>query len=193
MSTRKAERQEHASEAAERPAAQPDDAGTQQGELSAEAARMLEDLKSELDEAIEARKRALADFANYQRRAAESEARASEAGAARVIRSLLGVLDHFNLALDLDPKTTTVDQLLGGVRIVRDELIKALEGHGVSIIRPAVGDEFDPNRHEAMLQLPAEDVAPNHIVSVFQPGYSLGDVVLRPAKVAVAAARGEGS
>lgn len=189
MATRKTRPQEHASDAA----GQPEDAGMEQVELSAEAAQVLEDLKSELDEAIEARKRALADFANYQRRAAENEARAAEAGAARVVRSLLGVLDHFNLALDLDPKTTTVEQLLGGVRIVRDELIKALEGHGVSIIRPAVGDEFDPNRHEAMLQQPAADVPPHHIVSVFQPGYAMGDVVLRPAKVAVAAASREGS
>ncbi len=193
MSTRKREEQEHSTEPGEQPGARPDETGAQQAELSPEAAKLLDDLKSELDEAIEARKRALADFANYQRRASESEARAAEAGAARVIRSLLGVLDHFNLALDQDMKTTTVEQLLRGVRIVRDELIRALGSHGMSIIRPAVGDEFDPNRHEAMLQLPAEDVEPVRIVSVFQPGYALGDVVLRPAKVAVAAVPGEGS
>ena len=59
-------------------------------------------------------------------------------------------------------------------------------------IEPVVGDEFDPNRHEAVMRQPAEGIAPNHIVSVLQPGYAMGDQVLRPAKVAVAAPHHEG-
>ncbi|MCH6551253.1 MAG: nucleotide exchange factor GrpE [Planctomycetes bacterium] len=109
-------------------------------------------------------------------------------GSAQVIRSVLGVLDHFDLALNQDHTRIDVEQLVGGVRIVRDELLKALQTHGVERVEPAVGDEFDPNRHEAMMRQPSDDAAPNTIVSVLSPGYTMGDLVLRPAKVAVAAA-----
>ncbi len=166
--------------------------GEQVVEIPQDAAEVIEQLKAELAGAVEARKRALADFANYQRRAAENEGRALRSGAAGVVRSLLGALDHFDLALEQDTAQITVEQLVGGVKIVHDELVKALARHGVERIRPAGGDEFDPNRHEAMLHQPADDIEPNHIVSVLQPGYTIGDLVLRPAKVVVAAPSEEG-
>ena len=156
-------------------------------ELSEAAAELVERLELERDEAVAAKQRALADFRNYQRRAAESELRAVQGGAAGVVRSLLAVIDHFDLALGQDTEQITVDQLLGGVRIVRDELGKALESHGVKRIDPARGDEFDPNWHEAMMKQPDDEVEPNHIVCVLQSGYRMGDLVLRPAKVTVAA------
>lgn len=155
-------------------------------EVSDEAATVLAELKDELDKAVEARQRALADFANFQRRAALNEQQAVRSGEASVVRAMLDVLDHFNLALDQDKSRITVEQLLGGVRIVRDELVRVLEGYGVARIAPDAGDEFDPNRHQAVLQQAAPDIEPNHIVVVLQPGYTMGETVLRPAKVAVA-------
>lgn len=143
-------------------------------------------LRVQLDEAVEARKRALADFANYQRRAAQNERQAALGGEANVVRSILGVLDHFKMALDQDQQQMTVEQLLGGIRIVRDELVRMLETFDVQPIDPAVGDEFDPNLHQAVLHQPARDIASNGIVSVLQAGYKMGDIVLRPAKVSVA-------
>lgn len=163
-----------------------DEPAADEPRMSREAAAVLDELKAELDLAVEARKRALADFANYQRRAFDNEQRAARDGTAAVARSLLGVLDHFDLALNQDPGSISVEQLMGGVRIVRDELLKALADHGVSRMVPAAGEEFDPNRHEAVMRLPSGDVAPDHIVKVLQPGYTMGDQVLRAAKVAVA-------
>jgi molecular chaperone GrpE len=61
-----------------------------------------------------------------------------------------------------------------------------LESFDVQPIDPAVGDEFDPNMHQAVMQQPTRDIAPNGIVSVLQAGYKMGDIVLRPAKVSVA-------
>ncbi len=173
------------------PEAQTEPAEILEIELSEAAAELVERLEQERDEALAARQRALADFRNYQRRAVQSEQRAVQGGAAGVVRSLLAVIDHFDLALGQDTEQITVDQLLGGVRIVRDELVKALESHGVQRIDPARGDEFDPNRHEAMMKQPADDVEPNHIVCVLQLGYQMGDLVLRPAKVVVAAPQDE--
>src|SRR5215470_10381935 len=99
-------------------------------EVSAEAAELVKQLQTELDEAVEARKRALADFRNYQRRAAESEQRALQTGSTRVVRSILPVLDHFDLALMQKADQMTVEQLLNAVKIVRDEFNKALASQG---------------------------------------------------------------
>ena len=165
--------------------------GAESIELSDAAAELVKRLEAERDEAVAARQRALADFRNYQRRAAESELRAGQGGAAGVIRSLLAVIDHFDLALGQDTEQITVEQLLGGVRMVRDELVKMLESHGVDRIDPARGDEFDPNLHQAMMKQPDNTVEPNQVVSVLQSGYQMGDLVLRPAKVTVAASPDE--
>ena len=157
----------------------------QQVELSEEAADIVRQLQAELDEAVEARKRALADFRNYQRRALESEQRALESGAARVVRALLPIVDNFDLTLAHKADRMTTEQLLSAVRMVRDELNKALQSQGVQRIEPARGEPFDPHRHEAVMRPPADDVEPNSVVATRHPGYSHGDFVLRPAKVSI--------
>ncbi len=161
-------------------------------ELSEEAAQLVNNLYAQLDEAVAARQRALADFHNYQKRASVNEIRANAAGSANVARSLLAVVDQFDMALDQDMQQLSVEQLTSGIRLVRDELVKALGSHGVNRFKPEIGDEFDPTKHEAMMRQPSEDVEPNHIVSVLQVGYQMGDLVLRPAKVAIAAPKEEG-
>lgn len=151
-----------------------------------ELEHQIEQMALERDNALAARQRALADYANFQRRAADNEERARRETAARVIRALLPVLDHFDLALHQKLEDVSVEQLAGGVQIVREELVRALENQGVSRIAPEPGEEFNPSYHEAMMPQPSEDIPPNHIVATLQPGYALGQVVLRPAKVTVA-------
>jgi len=158
----------------------------QEIEMSDEAAEIVKQLQAELDEAVEARKRALADFRNYQRRALESEQKALDAGMARVIRALMPVMDNFDLTLAQRPEQMSVEQVMNAVRMVRAELNKAMQSQGVQRIAPARGEPFDPHRHEAVMRQPADDVAPNAVVAVMQPGYALGELVLRPAKVSVA-------
>ena len=156
-------------------------------ELSEEAADLVEKLQAERDEAIEARTRALADFKNFQRRASENETRARGQGIAEVVRSLIPVVDQFALALGQDTNEVTAESLVKGIEIVKDELLKAMEKSGVKQITPQVGDTFDPNLHEAMMQQPADSVEPGHISMLIQAGWSLGDQqVIRPAQVAIA-------
>ena len=69
--------------------------------------------------------------------------------------------------------------------VVLDRLLKALAAQGVQRIEPKVGEEFTPGLHEAVMLKPMPGVRPNHVASVMQVGYALGDTVLRPAKVAV--------
>ena len=94
---------------------------------------------------------------------------------------------HPNLAADV-ARLRAYRLKAGGktLRIVRGELIKALERSGVELIQPKPGDAFDPHRAEAIMQAPAAGVASGCVSQVLQPGYVLGDTVLRPAKVAVA-------
>lgn len=162
-------------------------------EMSEQVAELLENLQKERDDAVEARTRALADYANFQRRARENETREREMGVAQVARSLMPVLDQFDLALGQDETEVTTESLLKGIQIVRDELSKALEQSKVAPICPEVGDTFDPMRHEAMLQQPAEGVEPGAVSLVVQAGWSMGTQVLRPAKVAIAPGDDSGS
>ncbi len=164
----------------------PDPSMTEPIEVSDEAAALITDLQGQLDEAVEARKRAQADFVNFQNRAGQNQRQAVLGGEAGVVRSILGVLDHFDLALDQDREQLTVEQLLDGLRIVRDELVKTLQRYDVRPVQPAPGDEFDPNLHQAVLHQQAEEIEPDHIVAVLQAGYTMGTIVLRPAKVSIA-------
>ena len=181
----------HDEAAAATKAVENESAGVEEIELSEEAAELLKKLEAERDEAVAARQRALADYLNYQRRALGNETRASQDGVARVVRSLLPVMDHIDLALNQDTDRLTVEQFAAGVKIARDELAKALKSHHVQPILPEIGDEFDPNLHQAMMKQPREGIEANGIVMVMQPGYKLGDLILRPAQVAVAPAEEE--
>lgn len=143
-------------------------------------------LERERDELVEKYQRALADFRNYQQRALANEREARLSGATGVLHSVIRVLDYFELALGQDPAKATAEQILGGVRLIRDELARAVGAHGVSTIEPQPNDEFDPQRHEAVREQEGDGVAPGNISLTLQSGYAMGDRVLRPAKVAVA-------
>jgi molecular chaperone GrpE len=144
----------------------------------------VEQLRSDLEQAVGARQRALADFANFQRRAAENESKSRERGIAEVVRNLVPVLDQFEMALDQDGAST--DSIMEGVSLVREDLMRALGKNGVESITPRMGEEFDPNRHEAMLQHPAEGIEPGHVSLIVKSGWSMGALVLRPAQVGIA-------
>jgi len=144
-------------------------------------------LRTDLAEAEDRYKRALADFQNYQRRALANEAQARDEGAAGVVKSVLTVIDHFDLALGQDPEKASAESILEGVKLIKGELLRTLAQHGVSPVEPRPGDELDHHRHEAVGQMSAEDLDAGVIATCLQPGYRIGDRVLRPAKVMVVA------
>ena len=142
-------------------------------------------LRAELAEAVEARQRALADFQNFQRRSLENEKRATASGRMDVIRPLLGVLDQVDLALSQDPKAVSVEAIFSGVQLVRDEMCRVLDGQGVVAIDPEPGADFDAHHHQAVVHEPSEDVTEGRVIRRLQIGWVHGDMVLRPAVVAV--------
>ena len=138
-------------------------------------------LRLELHEATESKLRAMADFKNYQRRSAENEIRAVETGMARVVRSILPAVEQLNLAISHGRDNAVVQ----GFKIALGELMKGLAECGVTTIEPTQGEEFNPQMHEAMMRQEVEGVETDHIVSLMQTGFRLGDIVLQPAKVSV--------
>lgn len=164
-----------------------DAAGPEQAEGAPEqGAPPVQALIAERDEAVDKWKRALADFQNYQRRALENEREARRQGTTSILQSIVPVLDHFDMAISHDAPNPAAAQVIEGVKAIRDELIKVLAAHGVMLINPETNAELDPSRHQVITQQPVPGVEPGHISMVLQVGYTLGDRVIRPAKVAVA-------
>ncbi|RMH27648.1 MAG: nucleotide exchange factor GrpE [Planctomycetota bacterium] len=156
------------------------------GDQAEQLRERVEALEAELAEAREAKQRALADFLNYQKRAIVNEREAREDGAGRVLESLLSVADYLDMALKQDPDAATAKAILDGVWLIREELHKVFQEHGVTPIRPEPGTPADPTRHDAIGHEPAQGVAPGEVARVEQPGYEFMGRVLRPAKVYVA-------
>jgi molecular chaperone GrpE len=149
----------------------------------AELEERLAALEAERDEHLNDLKRVAADFENYRKRVARDQeslvARAHE----RLVKELLPVLDGLEGALGAsrDTGTRSVEE---GVRLVHRELQAALKREGLAEIE--TNGRFDPHVHEALLSQPS-DADEGSIIEVVQKGYTLGDRVVRPARVVVAA------
>ena len=129
--------------------------------------------------------RLAADYQNFQRRSQQNVTQAREQQAMSMARDLLTVLDHFDNALAIDPEKSAASDLIKGVTIVRDELLRTLASHGIERIEAEPGEEFDPNRHEALMHQASEEHEPGSVAQQLQPGYVMQGKTLRPVKVAV--------
>jgi molecular chaperone GrpE len=153
-----------------------------------EAAAVADDIDEllakarERDEYLSLAQRTQADFENYRKRAAKEIAAAEARGMAKLARELLPALDNLARALEAD---AAGDEFVAGIRLVHAELHAALERLGIEAYSPQ-GERFDPNVHEAMARQAVEGAEPGTIVEVYQQGYRMNGVVLRPARVVVA-------
>ncbi|MHB1809112.1 MAG: nucleotide exchange factor GrpE [Solirubrobacteraceae bacterium] len=135
------------------------------------------------DEYLALAQRTQADFENYRKRVAREAAKGEQRGVARLAKELLPALDNLDRAIDAAAEG---DPLLEGVRLVRNELGAALSRLQIEHFSP-VGERFDPSLHEAVAQQPVEGADSGSVAEVYQAGYKLGDHVIRPARVLVAA------
>jgi molecular chaperone GrpE len=165
-----------------------DAAEQEQADHEAQLEHDLEELAAKAekaDEYLELAQRTRADFENYRKRAAREAAGAKERGIAKLALELLPAVDDLDRALAATDGHEDSDTLASGVKLVHAGVIAALARVGIEPYSP-VGEQFDPQRHEAVAQQPVEGAKPGTIVEVYQRGYRFGDSILRPARVVVA-------
>lgn len=123
-----------------------------------------------------------ADFDNYRKRMNESNKKLKEDGICAVLEKLIPELDVLKQAIQTIPD----ERVAEGVKMIYRQVVDILTAFGVDEI-PALGEQFDPNLHNAVMQVKANDPSKvNMVVEVFQKGYKLGDRILRHSVVKVA-------
>lgn len=145
----------------------------------------LAKLQAERDEFESKLLRVSADYQNFARRAQQNVDSAVQQKLMDIARGLVTVMDHFDRALEGQSKDEAIG-VLQGVLMVRDELLSTLNRYGIQRLDVEPGTEFDPNRHEALMRQPSDEIESNHITIQIQPGYVLGEKMIRPAQVGVA-------
>ena len=144
----------------------------------------VEALIAERDEYLDHLKRVAAEFENYRKRAARDQQNLAARAAERLVRELLPVLDDLERALQAaeEHEEATLEE---GVRLVHRQLADTLRKEGLEEV-PTDGG-FDPHVHEALMSRPDEERESGAILEVAQKGYRIGEKVIRPARVIVAA------
>jgi molecular chaperone GrpE len=159
-------------------------------DASEQPAQQSTALEREHTETKERLLRALAEMENLRKRTEREVADSRLYSVTSFARDLLVVADNMRRALDTvtpelrESAESSVKSLIEGVELTERELLKALEKNGVRQFTPQ-GEKFDPNVHQAMFEIPDATVPAGSVVQVVQPGYMLGDRVLRPALVGV--------
>jgi molecular chaperone GrpE len=153
----------------------------------------MEEIKAKLDEMdkkaeeyLDGWQRSRAEFANYKKRIAREYEEIHRSARGEVIKLYLEVVDDLKRALDDKPNNGEDGSWAGGIEIIYQKLLSKLESEGVKPM-DALGHDFDPNIHEAIMKEENEDYKSGQIIEVMQEGYWIGDKVLRPAQVRVAA------
>jgi molecular chaperone GrpE len=147
--------------------------------------RQLEAKELEAKENYDRLLRQAAELENYKKRAAREKTEAIRYANESLVKDLLPVLDNLERALDYAQGGGNGKPLLDGIEMVLKSFVEILGKHGVNPIA-AVGESFDPNKHEAIAQVVTQEHKPNTVVEEHHKGYYLLDRLLRPAQVSVA-------
>ncbi|MDE2803533.1 MAG: nucleotide exchange factor GrpE [Gemmatimonadota bacterium] len=144
-----------------------------------------ERLRAERDRSKDQHLRLAADFDNYRKRTEGRLRQRWNSAQADLVSRLLDPLDDLLRVTALEPETASVEAIVEGVDLVERKFFRVLEDIGVEIVDPA-GEAFDPNTMEAMMQVPAESEDDDETVAqVFQRGYAMKGLLVRPARVSV--------
>ncbi len=168
--------------------------GERPAEKSAPAMADANDLRARLDakekEAAENHDRylrAMAEMDNYKKRAARDKEDAIKYGNEKLIRDILPILDSLDRALhqssDLSVRNN-FEAFQQGLELIHSQILGCLERHGVVKIA-AKGEEFDPDKHQALMQVETPEMESNRVVDEYESGYTLHGRLLRPTKVSV--------
>jgi len=159
-------------------------------ELSAEKSveelvKALSDEQKRADDYLNRLKYLQADFENYKRRMSRETPLMIEAGVRRVATELLVVLDELDCALEAGQRSGGNEAIVEGVGLVKKKFVSVLEREGLARIE-AVGQMFDPNKHDAVVRVTTDDHEEGMIIEEIRPGYVFKGQVIRPSLVKVA-------
>ncbi len=151
-----------------------------------EKQKKKKDKKEEkIEELTDQLMRQMAEFDNYRKRTDKEKASMYIIGAKEIVEKILPVVDNFERGLTAVPEEQKEDPFVDGMNKIYKQMITVLEESGVKPIE-AVGSEFDPNLHNAVMHVEDESVGENIIVEEFQKGYLYKDFVVRHSMVKVA-------
>ena len=154
-------------------------------EKEEKASEKKKDPKDEkIDELNDKLKRSMAEFDNYRKRTDKEKSAMYEIGAKDVIEKILPVIDNFERGLKSIPEDQKGGPVASGMEMIYKQLITVLSDLGVTPIE-AVGQEFDPNFHNAVMHAEDEELGENTVSEEFQKGYKYKDAVLRHSMVKV--------
>ena len=151
-------------------------------------AQQLEQAEQKANENYDQLLRVSAEFDNYKKRTAREMQDVVKYANEKLVKELLTVVDNLERAIESAAgRYDESDPLIQGVHLTLSETLKILERHKVKPVT-SLGEPFDPNYHQAMMQEEAADQPPNTVVKELQKGYLIHDRLLRPALVAVSKA-----
>lgn len=161
----------------------------QDGQKEPEKKGFFKKKKDKKDEKIEELtdmvKRQMAEFDNYRKRTEKEKSSMYEIGAREVIEKILPIVDNFERGLAAVPEEEKDNPFVEGMNKVYRQLLSSFEGMGVKAIE-SVGQEFNPDYHNAVMHVEDEEAGENVVVEEFQKGYTYKDTVIRHSMVKVA-------
>lgn len=172
---------------AEQPVAEPATAESAAQESEDELTRLQKALDAKTQEAkdhLDARLRLQAEFDNFKKRKEKDIQDFRRYANEDILREMLSVADDFDRAIAAAEQTHKLEDFLKGIEMIFDKFLGALKRKGIKEI-DAEGQPFNPEIHEAVMQMERDDVEEGTVVSVFQKGYMLHDRVIVAPKVAV--------
>ena len=192
MGSKSKNRKEHEAappqELQETPQAEKTAEGDQGQPLKAEDLRAsLEAKEKEAAENYDRYLRAMAEMDNFRKRAARDKEDAIKYGNEKLIKDILPILDSLDRALHQASEMTArnnFEAFQQGLELIHSQILGCLERHGVVKVA-AKGEEFDPDRHQALMQVETPEMESNRVVDEYESGYTLHGRLLRPSKVSV--------
>ena len=145
---------------------------------------MLEEKEKEAVANYDKYLRAVAELDNYKKRVVKERFDIIKYGKEDVIKDILPFVDSLDRALEHAESNTDINSFKEGLKLIQDQLLGSLKKHGVERIECA-GQEFDPNFHEAMMQVDSPQHEDNKVINEYERGYLLNGRLLRPSKVSV--------
>ena len=172
-------------EAQAEPETAEEDAGTDKKGFFGKKKEKKDKKDEQIAELTDKLKRQLAEFENFRNRTDKEKSQMYAVGAKDVIEKILPVIDNFERGLKSIPEDQKGDPVASGMEMIYKQLITVLSDLGVTPIE-AVGQEFDPNLHNAVMHAEDEGLGENIVAEEFQKGYKYKDTVLRHSMVKVA-------